>query len=376
MSDTDSELVVYAKRFSWIAAVIIVALLTFQYFRTSKSEGSPVEIVTNSADEADAAMPPSPVVLTTDPVVAEPVRQDRDHDGVFDDEDECPEAPEFTHKHQYFADTDGDGRGDPAESTLACAQPQGFIDNGDDLCPRNARKIVPGTCGCDCDFDDVDINENGTPDCLEVEGADGIVNRAKPGWTPNQEGWDSLKELRGDLDEINRALRSINQRLNTSGQGSSSSAELASFEAKLTPALVQLDELGARLYQLQKLQFTRSKDDANRLSAKGFVKSFWKVIVVDQVPDAAVKATWKSIVQSLIELNGAIAARRAAFDAAAEREPERGSGTKRERPQVRAHREIDAAFDRAEKQIKTSSKVLMDIDDLKRELKALSERDT
>ena len=144
----------------------------------------------------------------------------------------------------------------------------------------------------------------------------------------------------------------------------------------LTNALTQLNEVGARLYQMQKEQFVRSEDEANRLSAKGFVQSFWKVIVVDQVADAKVKASWTSIVQDLIEINNSISEKRANFDANAETYPERGTGIKRERPQEKARKEIEEAFNRAEKTVKTASKVLMDLDDLKRELKELAKRDS
>ena len=143
-----------------------------------------------------------------------------------------------------------------------------------------------------------------------------------------------------------------------------------------TNALTQLNEVGARLYQMQKEQFVRSEDEANRLSAKGFVQSFWKVIVVDQVADAKVKASWTSIVQDLIEINNSISEKRANFDANAETYPERGTGIKRERPQEKARKEIEEAFNRAEKTVKTASKVLMDLDDLKRELKELAKRDS
>ena len=400
MSDTDKKLYGYAKLCSCLAAVILVALLAFQYFRTREHDVTPPTAGTKHAkvvasEEASAVVPPphSKFIANTQPAAtvetvetvepaepAEPTvvassRQDRDGDGVVDEVDECPDSAAFTHKKKYFADTDGDGRGDPAMSTLACGQPTGFVDNSDDMCPRNQRKMVPGTCGCDCDFDDVDINEDRTPDCLEVEGADGIANRAKPGWTPNAEGWNSLKELRAEMTAISSELKRIKGAIRSS-RSSSIQSGLPAFETVLTNALTQLNEVGARLYQMQKEQFVRSEDEANRLSAKGFVQSFWKVIVVDQVADAKVKASWTSIVQDLIEINNSISEKRANFDANAETYPERGTGIKRERPQEKARKEIEEAFNRAEKTVKTASKVLMDLDDLKRELKELAKRDS
>ena len=88
------------------------------------------------------------------------------------------------------------------------------------------------------------------------------------------------------------------------------------------------------------------------------------------------KASWTSIVQDLIEINNSISEKRANFDANAETYPERGTGIKRERPQEKARKEIEEAFNRAEKTVKTASKVLMDLDDLKRELKELAKRDS
>ncbi|MBS1582350.1 MAG: T9SS type A sorting domain-containing protein, partial [Bacteroidetes bacterium] len=48
----------------------------------------------------------------------------------------------------WYADADGDGAGDPAVSQLACAQPVGYVANSTDLCPADPNKTAPGACGC------------------------------------------------------------------------------------------------------------------------------------------------------------------------------------------------------------------------------------
>ncbi|MBS1582659.1 MAG: proprotein convertase P-domain-containing protein, partial [Bacteroidetes bacterium] len=48
----------------------------------------------------------------------------------------------------WYADADGDGAGDPAVSQLACAQPVGYVANSTDLCPADPDKTAPGACGC------------------------------------------------------------------------------------------------------------------------------------------------------------------------------------------------------------------------------------
>ncbi|MBK8612842.1 MAG: DUF839 domain-containing protein [Flavobacteriales bacterium] len=47
----------------------------------------------------------------------------------------------------WYADTDGDGFGAGA-ATLACAQPVGSVANNTDLCPADPLKQAPGACGC------------------------------------------------------------------------------------------------------------------------------------------------------------------------------------------------------------------------------------
>jgi hypothetical protein len=51
----------------------------------------------------------------------------------------------------WYADTDGDGLGDPADSTTACEQPDGYSDNADDTEPDCATNDTDecGVCGGD-----------------------------------------------------------------------------------------------------------------------------------------------------------------------------------------------------------------------------------
>jgi hypothetical protein len=48
----------------------------------------------------------------------------------------------------WYADSDGDGRGDVATTRTACTQPAGFVAVAGDACPTDPAKIAPGNCGC------------------------------------------------------------------------------------------------------------------------------------------------------------------------------------------------------------------------------------
>ena len=48
----------------------------------------------------------------------------------------------------WYADADGDGKGDPAVSQSACTQPTGYVADKTDLCPSDINKAAPGNCGC------------------------------------------------------------------------------------------------------------------------------------------------------------------------------------------------------------------------------------
>ena len=48
----------------------------------------------------------------------------------------------------WYADTDGDGKGDPAVTLASCTQPLGYVSIPNDGCPTDPNKIAPGICGC------------------------------------------------------------------------------------------------------------------------------------------------------------------------------------------------------------------------------------
>ncbi len=50
----------------------------------------------------------------------------------------------------WYADTDGDGYGDPnsSQAGYTCIQPTGYVADNTDGCPDDENKIAPGICGC------------------------------------------------------------------------------------------------------------------------------------------------------------------------------------------------------------------------------------
>ncbi len=98
--------------------------------------------------------------------------QDNDCDGLVDDDD-----PDVVGQTTWYADTDGDGAGDPANSVQSCNQPGGYVANSDDLCPEDGNKTEPGTCGCGVADDDSD--GDGTEDC--IDGCPNDPNKTDPG---------------------------------------------------------------------------------------------------------------------------------------------------------------------------------------------------
>jgi hypothetical protein len=86
---------------------------------------------------------------------------DADGDGVCDALDGCPNDANKTAPGAcgcgvadvpttWYADTDGDGAGDPnsSQAGYTCIQPPGYVANSNDQCPNDGNKTAPGVCGC------------------------------------------------------------------------------------------------------------------------------------------------------------------------------------------------------------------------------------
>ncbi len=71
----------------------------------------------------------------------------------------------------WYADSDGDGYGDPVTGQAACAQPAGYVGDGTDLCPAHMGKVAPGVCGCAAA--DTDADGDGVADCNDACPDDG-----------------------------------------------------------------------------------------------------------------------------------------------------------------------------------------------------------
>ncbi|TXI82038.1 MAG: T9SS type A sorting domain-containing protein [Flavobacteriales bacterium] len=102
--------------------------------------------------------------------------QDADGDLTCDAQDGCPNDPNKIAPGAcgcgnpdvpttWYADTDGDGFGDPNESQagFTCSQPGGYVANNTDLCPSDINKQNPGACGCG--VADTDTDNDGIADC-------------------------------------------------------------------------------------------------------------------------------------------------------------------------------------------------------------------
>jgi len=64
---------------------------------------------------------------------------DDDNDGVADDEDCDPLNDQISVQTTFYADLDGDGFGDPANSIMACFAPEGYVVDNTDNCPETAN---------------------------------------------------------------------------------------------------------------------------------------------------------------------------------------------------------------------------------------------
>ena len=114
---------------------------------------------------------------------------DTDGDGIPDIDDNCPtvyndEQELFT----FYADTDGDGWGDPAVSVMSCTAPSGYTDRAGDLCPN-----VASTSQLDTDGDglgdacDSDADGDGIPNMQDCDPLDPTVG-AKMAFYRDEDG--------------------------------------------------------------------------------------------------------------------------------------------------------------------------------------------
>ena len=90
---------------------------------------------------------------------------DDDDDGVADDDDCAPLDPSQGGPRLYYADSDGDGFGDPALATLSCTPVAGYVLDNTDNCPATANP------------DQTDTDGNGRGDACE-----GAANATRAYW--------------------------------------------------------------------------------------------------------------------------------------------------------------------------------------------------
>ena len=69
----------------------------------------------------------------------------------------------------YYRDVDGDGFGDPSDTTQACEQPEGYVLNNNDQCDDDPGKQEPGLCGCGIPDSVNDSDNDGTADCIDSD---------------------------------------------------------------------------------------------------------------------------------------------------------------------------------------------------------------
>ena len=112
---------------------------------------------------------------TATDVVRLSVLQDTDGDGVPDNDDTCPTVPNPDQQlTTFYADTDGDGFGDPTTALNACEEPLGYVSNADDCNDGNAGVNPRATEVCD----GIDNNCDGRID----EGLDCTPTNASTFW--------------------------------------------------------------------------------------------------------------------------------------------------------------------------------------------------
>ena len=81
--------------------------------------------------------------------------------------DGCPSNGALTAPITYYADTDGDGAGNAGSPAAFCSltAPVGYASGATDGCPNDSAKVAPGTCGCG--VADADSDGDGTLNCLD-----------------------------------------------------------------------------------------------------------------------------------------------------------------------------------------------------------------
>ena len=119
---------------------------------------------------------------TTLTVVARETIVDTDGDGIPDDEDNCPTVPNDNGELKtFYADTDGDGYGDPAVSERGCFPSAGFVDNALDNCPDVASRDLTDTdndgIGDACDSDDDNDGVADEQDCAPLDPTRNVSRR-------------------------------------------------------------------------------------------------------------------------------------------------------------------------------------------------------
>ncbi|CAH0999303.1 hypothetical protein LEM8419_00601 [Neolewinella maritima] len=107
---------------------------------------------------------------------------DTDGDGIIDAEDNCPlTANPDQVIPTFYADRDGDGLGNPAESVQACVQPAGFVSNQRDNCPTLNSSDLTDTdedgLGDACDPDDDNDGIADAEDCAPLDATIGRGTR-------------------------------------------------------------------------------------------------------------------------------------------------------------------------------------------------------
>ncbi|WP_299251916.1 carbohydrate-binding protein [uncultured Cytophaga sp.] len=146
----------------------------------NKAEGSCLDCagVANGTATLDACLTcvggtTGKVTLDTDnDGIADCIDLDQDNDGILNADDCAPLDKNIKGKTIWYADTDGDGFGDPAVTMLACTKPAGYVTDKTDACPTDPNKKIAGNCGCN-------KVENSCLDCAGVANGTAVLDNCK-----------------------------------------------------------------------------------------------------------------------------------------------------------------------------------------------------